>query len=145
MSQNSQKTPVAESFFNKVASLTLQRYYKETLEQVFSSEFSVIFKKTCFKEHLRTTVCSSVEKRSLSYFHNQFNFLKVKSSEAVAQRCSQKFRKIHRKAPVPEFSATLLKKGLWHRCFLVNFAKFIRAPFLTEHLRWLLLNLHKVK
>ena len=24
---------------------------------------------------------------------------------------------------------TLLKKGLWHRCFPVNFAKFLRAPF----------------
>ena len=24
--------------------------------------------------------------------------------------------------------------------FPVNFAKFLRAPFLTEHLRWLLLN-----
>ena len=36
--------------------------------------------------------------------------------------------------------ATLLKKRLWHRCFPVNFAKFLRTPFLTEHLRWLLLN-----
>ena len=35
--------------------------------------------------------------------------------------------------------ATLLKKRLWHRCFSVNFAKFLRTPFLTEHLRWLLL------
>ena len=26
-----------------------------------------------------------------------------------------------------------------HRCFLVNFAKFLRTPFLSEHLRWLLL------
>ena len=25
--------------------------------------------------------------------------------------------------------ATLLKKGLWHRCFPMNFAKFLRAPF----------------
>ena len=32
---------------------------------------------------------------------------------------------------------TLLKKKLWHRYFPVNFAKFLRAPFLTEHLRWL--------
>ena len=23
-----------------------------------------------------------------------------------------------------------LKKGLWHRCFTVNFAKFLRTPFL---------------
>ena len=29
--------------------------------------------------------------------------------------------------------ATLLKKRLWHTCFLVNFAKFLRTPFLTEH------------
>ena len=35
--------------------------------------------------------------------------------------------------------ATLLKKRLWHRCFPVNFAKFLRTPFPTEHLRWLLL------
>ena len=34
---------------------------------------------------------------------------------------------------------TLSKKRLWHWCFPVNFAKFLRAPFLTEHLRWLLL------
>ena len=25
--------------------------------------------------------------------------------------------------------ATLLKKRLWHRCFLVNFAKFLKTPF----------------
>ena len=28
--------------------------------------------------------------------------------------------------------ATLLKKRLWHRCFPVNFAKFIRTPFLQN-------------
>ena len=36
--------------------------------------------------------------------------------------------------------ATLLKKRLWYRCFTMNFAKFLRTPFLTEHLRGLLLN-----
>ena len=35
--------------------------------------------------------------------------------------------------------ATLLKKRLWHRCFPANFVKFLRTPFLTEHLWWLLL------
>ena len=29
--------------------------------------------------------------------------------------------------------ATLLEKRLWHMCFPVIFAKFIRAPFLIEH------------
>ena len=28
---------------------------------------------------------------------------------------------------------------LWHRCFPVNFTKFLRTSFLTEHRRWLLL------
>ena len=36
--------------------------------------------------------------------------------------------------------ATLLKKRLWHSCFPVNYTKFLRASFFTEHLRWLLLS-----
>ena len=36
--------------------------------------------------------------------------------------------------------ATLLKKRLWHRCFPVNFVKFLRSPFYIEHLWWLLLH-----
>ena len=37
--------------------------------------------------------------------------------------------------------ATLLKKKLWHRCFPVNFAKFLRTPFLQNTSGRLLLNL----
>ena len=36
------------------------------------------------------------------------------------------------------WSATLLKKRLWHRCFPVNFAKFLRIPFL-QNTSWRLL------
>ena len=39
--------------------------------------------------------------------------------------------------------ATLLKKRLWHRCFLVNFAKFLIAPFLQNTSRRLLLDILK--
>ena len=35
--------------------------------------------------------------------------------------------------------ATLFKKKLLHRCFPVNFAKFLRTPFCIEHLWWLCL------
>ena len=35
---------------------------------------------------------------------------------------------------------TLLKKRLWHRYFPMNFVKFLRTPFLKEHLWWLLLD-----
>ena len=38
--------------------------------------------------------------------------------------------------------ATLLKKRLWHRCFPVNFAKFLRTSFIIDHLWWLLLSLY---
>ena len=31
------------------------------------------------------------------------------------------------------------KKRLWYRYFPVNFAKFLRTSFVTEHFRWLLL------
>ena len=34
---------------------------------------------------------------------------------------------------------TFIKKRLRRRCFPVNFSKFLRARFFTEHLRWLLL------
>ena len=42
------------------------------------------------------------------------------------------------------FQINFIKKRLWHRLFPVNFAKFIRTPFLTEHLRWQLLNNHSL-
>ena len=34
-----------------------------------------------------------------------------------------------------------MKKKTLQRCFPANFAKFLRTPFLTEHLRWQLLHL----
>ena len=41
--------------------------------------------------------------------------------------------------------ATLLKKRLWYRCFPVNFVKFLRTPFIMEHLWWLLLSISILK
>ena len=71
----------------------------------------------------------------------------------LSKRSSYKFYKIHRKIPVPESffkniaslrPVNLLKKRLWHRCFPVNFAKFLRTPFFIEHLEWLLLPIGQV-
>ena len=78
--------------------------------------------------------------------------------EAVARRCSVKklFLEISQnshentcarvsfwiKLDVFDLSlrpANFLWKRLWHRCFPVNFVKFLRTPFLTEYLRWLIL------
>ena len=72
-------------------------------------------------------------------------------TEAVAQRGSVKkiFLEITQNSQentcsrvsflIRPWPATLFKKRLWHRCFPVNFAKFLRAAFLKENLRWLLL------
>ena len=38
--------------------------------------------------------------------------------------------------------ATALKKILWQRCFPVNFRKFLRRSFLTEHIWWLFMHLY---
>ena len=87
------------------------------------------------------------------YLFQKHPILTVFLSEAVARRCSV------RKCVLRNFvkftgkhlcqcwlrlrPATLLKKRLRHGCFPVNFAKFLKTPFLTEQLRWLLLFLKK--
>ena len=48
------------------------------------------------------------------------------------------FNKVARRRPV-----TLFKKRLWHRCFSVNFAKFLGTRFLQKTSRWLLLKVRK--
>ena len=71
--------------------------------------------------------------------------LSSKFIEADARRCSVKkvFLEISQNSQenICASVSSLLKKRLWHRYFPVNFAKFLRTPFLTEHLWWLLLNL----
>ena len=73
-------------------------------------------------------------------------------AEVVGRRCSvkngvltnfAKFTEIHQwqslffnKVAVLR-PVTLLKKRLWHRCFPVNVAKFLRITFLTVYLQWL--------
>ena len=65
---------------------------------------------------------------------SSFSVKEVKCSvKKVFLEISQNSQEI----PVPETPATLLKRRLWHRCFSVNFTKFLRTHFFTEHLWWL--------
>ena len=86
---------------------------------------------------------------SQQQWHQQFIEL---FSEAVVRRCSGKnvFTKFTGKHLCQSLFfnkvvglglATLFKKRLWHRCFPVNFVKFLRPPFSLEYLWWLLLSL----
>ena len=101
-----------------------------------------------------TWIWSQSSKRTdLLTWRNLKSFIKL-GSEAVVQRCSvtkgvfRNFPKLTGKHLYHSLfliklrasrPATLSKKRLWYRCFPVNFAKFLRTPFVTEHLRWLLL------
>ena len=59
-------------------------------------------------------------------------FFQKQSSRGVLQK--NVFLKISQNSSLGR-SKTSLKKRLWHRCFPVNFAKFLRTPFFAEHLR----------
>ena len=74
-------------------------------------------------------------------------------SWAVAQRCSVKKMFLEIKQNSQEntcvrvsFLIKLQTSALkfWHRCFPMNFAKFLRTPFLKEHHWWLLLKIRLI-
>ena len=67
--------------------------------------------------------------------NSYFWIMMLKHSYAVIQRCFVKnvFSKIALRP------ATLSKKSLWHRCFPVNFAKFLWRPYLQNTARRLFL------
>ena len=93
-----------ESLFNKVAGLQVSRL--ETLlkrDFLFFYEYCEILKNTHIEKHLRITARSSHGKHLCQ---NLF------------------FNKVVGLRPV-----TLLKKRPWHKCFPVNFAKFLRTSF----------------
>ena len=66
-------------------------------------------------------------------FREYFSRFESLGSEAVVQRCSVKkvFLEISQNSQE--------NKSFWHRCFPVNFAKFLRTPCFIEHLWWLFL------
>ena len=68
--------------------------------------------------------------------------LKWWNIEALGQRCSVKkvFLEISQnwqENSCARFSFLIKFRPVWHRCFPMNFAKFLRTLFLREHLPWL--------
>ena len=60
-------------------------------------------------------------------------FLEI-SQNSQENTCAEFFFFIKLQATACKF----IKKPTLHRSFLVNFAKFLRTPFFTKHVRWLL-------
>ena len=86
-------------------------------------------KKSILKNFRRSHQRCSVRK---GVFKNFAKFTKKYLSQNLF------FNKVSGLRPV-----TLLKKRLWHNCFTVKFAKFLRAPFLQNTSGWLLLEFGK--
>ena len=107
----------------------------------------------------RITTCMSIPKRkllidslfthrnaSIVFMNKKIKYLYEKclrsvyndktSSEAVVQRYSVKKVFLEISQNSQEYTCA----RPWHRCFLVNFATFLRTPFYIEHPRWLLLH-----
>ena len=64
------------------------------------------------------------------FFYRSHSFTRIHRKYSVRKSVC----KIHRKIAVPEcflikLQATILKKRPWHRCFPVNFSKYLRTPF----------------
>ena len=54
------------------------------------------------------------------------------NSEAATGGALRKFAKFTGKQLSEPVPVILLKNSLWHRCFLMNFANFLRTPFLQN-------------
>ena len=79
----------------------------------------------CTEIKLVVKICTYVKKK------NYFAFIQKVRPEVF---CIKHVRKHFRGSrPVCLRPATLLKMRLWHRCFPVNFVKFLRTPYFTEH------------
>ena len=114
-------------------------FLEHPVYQITNSIYNKIFFKIIFKRFRNL-----ISRKAMLFLWDK---RKPLPGAVLSKRCSQKFRKIHRKHTCTSGlrSATLLKKKLWHRYFLVNFAQFLKTPVFIEHLWWLLLDkIHQV-
>ena len=75
---------------------------------------------------------------TMEFQNSTQSYLKLFTPPALLWYCQ---KQSPRRCSIKRYSvpATLLKMRLQHRWFSVNFAKFFRIPFFTEHLRRLIL------
>ena len=136
----------------RAAHLGSYTFFIRDVDQYKNMSLSQLYQppRTAFSQNTYYWLLSSCEYCKVfrnSFFHKHLQ--KQSFADVSQNRYSYKFCKLHRKALVLEslfkklkaFGLHLHKIRLQHRCFPVKFAKFLRTPFLTEHLQWLLLHL----
>ena len=100
------------------------------------SVFSVVFQ--IFEIALRTMVLADISFLLLNARLSKFVKLCQKQLPEVfyEKRCSEKFRKIHRKTLVPESSAcNFINKETLTQVFFCEFCEIFESIFLTEHIQ----------
>ena len=110
---------------------------------------STIMKLHFARESPKTKYYRDYLKFDISYFNSELSRQLVQPFVLLKRMKTLKNRSSHQRCSVRKAfleilqnsqqntctrdSITLVEKRLWHRCFRVNFAKFLRTPFLTEH------------
>ena len=117
--QISQENTYVESLFNKVAGLQ-HRCFTVKFAKFLKTPFLQNISCSCFWQ-VRVTISNSL-------------FSEAATGGVVYKKV---FLKISQNSQETTWEpglrpATLLKKRLWHTCFPVNFAKFLRSPFLQN-------------
>ena len=88
----------------------------------------------------KTYISSQWQK--LTNFNKIFIIPAINRSSRLEVLCKKGVLRNFTKFTRKHLYQSLFFNRLWHRCFPVNFTKFLRTLFLTEHLRWLLLYYH---
>ena len=134
----------ASRFLQKVKSFPANIYLFKLNNRCKISDYVIIMSHTCFRVNLHSVVPwmsrnslletgADIQNLSGSNRIRTDNHLVKEDSFiwpnwAVIQWCSVK--KVFLETGLR--LATLLKRRLWHRCFPVNFMKFLRTPFLQN-------------
>ena len=102
---------------------------------MLSCEFCQLFKNTCFGAHLQTAGFETPGRSSRPEVLCEKDVLRNFAKFTGKHQCQS--HSLNKVAGLE----TLLRKRLCRRCFPVNFAKFLRTPFLQSTSRRLLLDM----
>ena len=99
--------------------------------------FPLIFQLKNFREEWKINSTESATFRCYSFYMLHWQMFRSSCPEVFCEKGV--LRNFIQFAGKHLCQSLFLKEKLWHRCFHMNFAKFLRTPFLAEHLWWLLL------
>ena len=130
-------------------SLSELRGIFRTQSSIWSGKFLTKLLTASFCKKAPSYMCDWVLNTPLGlFFYTVYVLLEFQHdhSEAVVRRCSVKkvFLEISQNSQenacardsfLIKLQANFIKNEFWHSCFPVNFSKFLRTPFFTEHLR----------